>query len=271
MDEENIAPDATEDVIPVEDGQAEDTEPTADAQEDTVTEEEPQDYDSQFSEFIAKKGWDAESAPAQLLKSYMELEGKLGNWKDVEDKASQYDTLFENLPNLEQKAAKYDEIMLERERAAAQLPEPDEIDFTTAPTETLAQLWKAGKIGLADLPPERQYSVQQAAAQADAAFERSVETKAKDLMTKYPILKDESITNLVADKIEKGIDPEEAVRQVQELVQATEKRTEERMRADMEKLKNANIETSSPSIATKSNKKVSSVYEAFQQAKDAQE
>lgn len=271
MDIEETAPDTTEDVVPVEDGQAETTEPTADAQEETVIEDSPQDYDSQFSEFIAKKGWDAESAPAQLLKSYMELEGKLGNWKDIEDKASQYDTIFENLPTLEQKAAKYDEIMLEREQAAAQLPEPDEIDFTTAPTETLAQLWKAGKIGIADLPPERQYPVQQAAAQADLASERAIETKAKDLLTKYPILKDEHITNLVADKIEKGIDPDEAVRQVQELIQATEKKTEERMRADMEKLKNANIETSSPSIATKSNKKVSSVYEAFQAAKDAQE
>lgn len=271
MEIEETAPDTTEDVVPVDDGQAETTEPTADAQEETVIEDSPQDYDSQFSEFIAKKGWDAESAPAQLLKSYMELEGKLGNWKDIEDKASQYDTIFESLPTLEQKAAKYDEIMLERERAAAQLPEPDEIDFTTAPTETLAQLWKAGKIGIADLPPERQYPVQQAAAQADIASERAIETKAKDLIAKYPILKDEHITNLVADKIEKGVDPEEAVRQVQELVQATEKKTEERIRADMEKLKNANIETSSPSIATKSNKKVSSVYEAFQQAKDAQE
>lgn len=265
-----MAPEATEETLVVE-GQAENTEPTGEAQEETVIEDSLQDYDSQFSEFIAKKGWDAESAPAQLLKSYMELEGKLGNWKDIEDKASQYDTVFENLPTLEQKAAKYDEIMLEREQAAAQLPEPDEVDFTTAPTETLAKLWKAGKIGIADLPPERQYPVQQAAARADAELERSIETRAKDLLTKYPILKDEHITNLVADKIEKGIDPDEAVRQVQELVQATEKKTEERIRADMEKLKNANIETSSPSIATKSNKKVSSVYEAFQAAKDAQE
>jgi hypothetical protein len=198
MDEQNTAPDAT----PVAEGQAAIEPTSSDAQVTPVESTETDNYDSQFSEFIAKKGWSAEDAPKQLLKSYNELEGKLGNWKEVEEKASQFDEVFPEITTLQQKATAYDEMI--RKQQAAPLPEPDQLDFSTAPVNTLAQLWKNGKIGLADLPPERQYEVQRESAREDAEHDRNIERKAKDLMSRYPILKDERITNLVADRIEKG-------------------------------------------------------------------
>lgn len=263
MADDNTAPVVTDDVAV---GQA-DTESSAKTQEEVVSEKSPQDYDAQFSEFIAKKGWSAEDAPQQLLKSYTELEGKLGNWKDIETKASQFDELYPQYQILQQKAAQYDEFVRQQQ---AVLPEPETVDFSKAPTELLAQLWTKGKVGLADLPPERQYEVQRAAARQDMEFERGVESQAKSLMSKYPILQDERVTSLVADKIEKGTDPEKAIQEVQELMQMAEKKAEERIKADMEKLKNADLESSSSPVSTRSNKKVSSVFEAYQLAKGEQ-
>lgn len=263
MEENKTAPETVATSEPV-DGQAP-TESSSQTQEPVT---DAPSYETQFSEFIAKKGWKPEEAPQQLLKSYSELEGKLGNWKEVEDKASQFDEVLPEITTLQQKAAAYDDLL--RKQQAAPLPEPDQIDLNTAPTDTLAQLWKVGKIGMAQLPPERQYEVQRTAAKQDAEYDRVIEGKSKDLISKYPILKDERITNLVADRIEKGVDPDKAVQEVQELLQATEKKTEERIRADMNKLKEANIDTSSSPVTTKTNRKVSSVFEAYQLAKEGQ-
>lgn len=264
MNEETTAPETVAPSAPVE-GQA--PQESSSQTQETVTTEPS--YETQFSEFIAKKGWKPEEAPQQLLKSYSELEGKLGNWKEIEDKATQFDEVFPEITTLQQKATAYDEIL--RKQQAVPLPEPDQIDLSTAPTDTLTQLWKQGKIGMAELPPERQYEVQRQAAKQDEEFDRVIEGKSKDLISRYPILKDERITNLVADRIEKGVDPDKAVREVQELLQSTEKKTEERIRADMDKLKAANLETSSSPVQTKTSKKVSSVFEAYQLAKEGQD
>lgn len=225
--------------------------------------------DEQLAEFYAKKGWDPEKGTEQLFKSYTELEGKLGNWKETERNATLYGELLNQSKEWYQKAQMWEEAQ-KREGIFKNLDgvKNGEVDLKSLPTEQLAFLWKEGHIGLNQLPPQRQYEVQKFTSQADAEFDRNIKTQANTLIEKYPVLKNPKVANLVADQIEKGVDPDKAVSAIMGLVSEFQKKGEETVKKDIEMLKNGNLERTSSAAPTKSSFKAKSVRDAFIAAKE---
>ena len=226
-------------------------------------------FEEQLSEFYAKKGWDPEKGVEQLFKSYGELEGKLGNWKDVEKRSTLYDELVNQSKEWYQKAQMWEEAQ-KKDGIYKNLEgvKNGEVDIKSLPTEQLAFLWKEGHIGLNQLPPQRQYEVQKFTSQADAEFDRNVRTQANTLVEKYPVLKNPKVANLVADAIEKGIDPDKAVQNVMGLISEFQKKGEETVKKDIQMLKDGNLERTTSAAPTKSNFKAKSVRDAFMAAKE---
>lgn len=225
-------------------------------------------FDSQLNSFFEKKGWSPDNGMKQLFESYQNLESKLGNWKEVEDRASKYD-------DLNQKATMWDRAQqhLEQLRVSGQL-EQGQLDYAQVPTETLSNLWKSGKLNIADLPPDKQYEVQRYTHAQDIAFEQATQKQAQDLAERHPIIKDPMWAEVIANQIEKGVfengrelEPEEIVTRYEQKLQEAERRGEEKSRALTQELKQGNLERTSSAAMTKPNVKVKNVHEAFMAAK----
>ena len=256
---EVTAPDAGEvtPVAPAEapvipDGQA----PVEDAK---TTETVPNPFDERWNGFIQKKGWKPEMAQQQLLDSYEHLESKLGNFSEVSEKAQLWDAAQRNLEQLQLKGQ----------------IDAGQFDFTKAPVEQLAELWKDGKVSLADFPPQRQFEVQkhvteQEYAQREQARvqEEHYKSAAQALVEKYPILKNPDISNIVASYIEGGMEPDQAVSKVQDLLGGAERKGEERIKKDIEMVKQGNLERTTSAAPTKPKRVIKSVRDAFLAAKD---
>lgn len=231
-----------------------------------------------YNTLVSEKGWDPKTANEQLIKSYQDLEGKLGNWKEVEQRAQEYQEFQEQYgdPNgLAEKAQAWDRAQnyIQEMQQNGQL-KGENIDTSKLPTDRLAQLWQNGVIGLNDVPKERQFEVQRFVQAQQTAFEENVRQEATRLTEKYPILKDPKIRTLVANQIEAGLrddngkelTPDEIVEQVQSLVQQSEKKGEQRLKQETEKLKEGNLESSDSAAKTKPVTKVTSVKDAFDAA-----
>lgn len=228
-------------------------------------------YEERLSEFYAKKGWDIEKTPAQLLDSYEQLEGKLGNWQEIEQRAQKAEVLEKQLSEATEKAQRWERAQEELKTLEQQNQiQKGTFDFSKAPTDQLARLWTQGQIGLADIPPARQFEVQKFAAAQEAAFETHVKKVETDLREKHPILNDPDIEALVAQKITANptIEPEEIIKQIEAKFQQAEKKGEERIKQDMEKVKQGNLERPGSPISTKANIKVRSVAEAMRYAQE---
>lgn len=238
-------------------------------------------------ETLAKeKGWKENEIVDQLSQSYQELERRLGNYKDVSDKAKTYDELAEKydldqLEQMAQQAQAYEQARanLDRFTQDNQL-EQGNLDLSQAKTDQLAQLWRNGQIGLNDLPKERQYEVEQFVRNQDQAIAQATEKQAQELTEKYPILKDEYWSGLAADRIEKGmtdpktgreLSPEEIVMQLDHQVKQLEKRGEERLKKQTEKIKQGNLESSDSNASTRPNPKIKSIHDAFRAAQQEAE
>lgn len=255
--EGQVAPDVTPEVTPVVDGQG--------TGEPAQSPQQPAPFETRFNEFVTKKGWDPAKGTEQLLTSYEELESKLGNWNEVESKAKWLDENRESLITLQEKARMWEEA--EQARQAEALA-TGTFDYSQAPTKDLALMWKNGQLSLADLPPQRQYEVQKFAAAEDLAFETQNREQAQQLVQNNPILKNPEVRNIVADYIEKGMDPNEAVTKVKSLFSEFEKQGEERIKKNIELLKNGNLERTTSAAPTKPNRVINSVRDAFMSAKD---
>lgn len=233
-------------------------------------------------ETLAKeKGWKEDQIVDQLSQSYQELERRLGNYKDVSEKAKTYDELAEKydldqLEQMAQQAQAYEQARanLDRFTQDNQL-EQGNFDLSQAKTDQLAQLWREGRIGLNELPKERQYEVEQFVRNQDQAIAQATEKQAQELTEKYPILKDEYWSGLAADRIEKGmtdpktgrqLSPDEIVMQLDQQVKQLEKRGEERLKKQTEKIKQGNLESSDSNASTRPNPKIKSIHDAFKAA-----
>lgn len=223
------------------------------------TETVPNPFDERWNGFIQKKGWKPEMAHQQLLDSYEHLESKLGNFSEVSEKAQMWDAAQKHLEELELKGQ----------------IDAGQFDFTKAPVDQLAELWKNGKVNLADLPANRQYEVQkhviaqeQAAKEQERVQEEQYRTQAQQLVEKYPLLKNPDISNIVASYIEGGMEPDQAVAKVQSLLGGAERKGEERIKKDIEMVKQGNLERTTSAAPTKPKRVINSVRDAFLAAKD---
>ena len=239
------------------------------------------DTDSQYKDLdtlIAEKGWDAETANEQLLKSYQELEGKLGNWQEVEQKAGDYESLATELSQAKEKAEAWDRAQEHIKNLELQGQyEAGQVDLSTLPTGQLADLWKNGQIGIADLPKERQFEVERYVQADEAATNAAQEQEVKELVEKFPIIKDPHWASVAADQIEKGVvdpktgrelTPEQIVGRLDSQIKLAEKRGEERIKKDTEELKKGNLERSDSGVTTVPNPTIKTVHDAFQAAKN---
>lgn len=204
-----------------------------------------------------KKGWSPEEAQAKLIESYTSLESKLGNWKDVEMKAKQ-------AADFQKKAEMWDRA----QRYLDTLGTDGKPDLSKMSTQDLAGLWQDGRIGLNDVPAEKQYAVQQFVNDQARVAEQATAQQAQDIVKNNPWLAESpEMVELVATKIEAGVDPAEAVEAVHRVVLAAEKRAEERRKADVARLKNGNLERGGAPGTTKPNIEIKSVADAFRAAK----
>jgi len=202
-----------------------------------------------------KKGWDPKEAPALLAKSYAELESKLGNWKETESRASRYD-------QARQKAEMWDRAQ-EYLNTAGEDGTPD---LSKMGVEQLASLWKMGQVGLADMPADKQYLVQSYINSTSVAADKEITRQAETLATKYPIIKDPRVAEMVASRIEGGTDPDTAIQDVMTLMQEAEKKAEERIKQNTQRIKNGDLETSGSPAMTKPHMKIRNVRDAFKAA-----
>lgn len=247
-------------------------------QEEAQSSNQAPTYEERLSEFYAKKGWDIEKTPSQLLDSYVQLESKLGNWSEVEQKAKRLDEITTKLPELEDKAKRWEEAQNNFKRLQEQkLIDEGKLDLNQARTDILAQLWREGRISLADIPKNRQYEVQNFVSNQDQQFSSTIKAQADDLVSKHPILKEPEIMELVATQIERGwfdqrlgreLTPDEIVARVEQKFQAAEKKGEERLKQTQAEIVNGNLERSGSSVQTKPNVKVRTVAEALKFAKE---
>lgn len=278
---------------PVADGQVATTTPstpvsTVDGQGEGVVSDTTPDatitpsFEEKWGSFLKKKGWDPAKGQEQLLTSYEELESKIGNYGDVAAKAKQYEELYPQALDWQTKARMWDEAQQKLDRSTMdQQIQNGEVDLGRLPVPQLTQLWKEGRVGLNELPPQVQWQVQkQALAEEQAQTERirQIEEQsvkeAQVLTEKHPILKDPVHRDLIASAIEKGVSrngrelsPEEIIVEFEQKIQEAERKGEERLKADMEKLKQGNMERTTSAAPTKANGKVGSVFESFKYAK----
>lgn len=242
----------------------------------------PVTFEERQSAFFKKKGWDITKGPEQLLTSYEELEGKIGNYSDVASKAKQYDDLYQKALDWQKKALMWDDAQkyLEQQTIDQQIKNGN-MDIEKLPVPQLVNLWKQGKVGLNDLSPALQWQVQREAMaeeQRQADTERNIEEQSKQeaqqLTERHPVLKDPYHRDLIASAIERGVsingrelNPEEIIIQYEQKLQEAERKGEERLKADMEKLKQGNMERTSSAAPTQANGKAKSVFEAYNYAK----
>lgn len=225
-------------------------------------------FEERLTGLFEKKGWNQDNWQQNILDSYESLETKLGNWSEVEGKAGKYDQLFTDATDWYSKAQMWD-------RAQARLAELEQsnqigtgdFDVAKAPTETLAKLWSEGKIDISQIPPERQFQVQKHAMAMESAIEAENKAQAEKLVETNPILKNPKVANLVADKIEQGMDPQQAIDEVKSLFSEFEKKGEERIKQDIAMVKEGNLERTSSAAPTKPNRKITNVRDAFYAAK----
>lgn len=263
MDDTQNAP--VEETITTDAGQAQKT------VESATTDVQPEvSFENRANSFYQKKGWDPEKGPEQLLNSYEELESKLGNFKDIEQKAQLFEQLGINPDELQQlrtKAQQYDAVQKEIEEFRLNQRLNESPDYSTFTNQELAQFWKNGKVSLADLPAQRQYEVQKYVAEQDAQSEREYEQNARALAEKYPeVSKDPDLINVVAAQIEAGVDPERAFKMMQDKIRDIERKSEEKIRADVQRLKQSGVERTTSGVSTVSNEKAKSVRDAFKYA-----
>ena len=226
-------------------------------------------FEERLSGLFQKKGWTPDNWQQNILDAYEGLETKLGSWKEVEDRAGKYDQLFTEATDWYTKAQMWDKAQAN----LAQLEQSNQIqngdfDVHTAPVETLAKLWSEGRIDISQIPPEKQFQVQRQAHAMDQAIEAENRTQAQKLTEDNPILKNPKVANLVADMIEKGMEPLKAIEEVKSLFNEYEKKGEERVKQDIAMVKEGNLERSSSAAPTKPNRKITNVRDAFFAAKD---
>lgn len=215
----------------------------------------PPAVDDPILTLATKKGWDPSQAPGLLAKSYVELESKLGNWKETEKRAQLYE-------EARSKAEMWDRAQ-EYLNSAGEDGTPD---LSKMSVEQLAQLWQMGQIGLADMPANKQYLVQSYISSSTIASDKEVTRQAEALAQKYPILTNPKVAEIVATRIEAGTDPETAVQDVMALMSEAEKKADERYKANTQRIKNGNLETSGSPAATTPNIKIRNVGDAFRAA-----
>lgn len=253
---------APEDAVIADDGQATTMDDASSTTKPTVS------FEDREREFFTKKGWDPEKGREQLLDSYTQLESKLGNFKDLEEKAQLYESLGiapDEVDELRRKAQAYDESQsyIEELKLTNGLS-TGEIDYSTLPTDRLAQLWEKGQIGLADIPPNKQFEVQKYAIENLQSQEREYEDQAKNLQQEFPeVFADSELTNIVATMIEAGVDAKVAAKQVSDKLRLSERKGEEKVREEINKLKDSGLERTSSAASTVSNTKAKSIRDAF--------
>lgn len=203
-----------------------------------------------------KKGWDVKQAPALLAKSYIELESKLGNYKEVEKRAALYE-------EARQKAELWDSA----QRYIETQGEDGTPDLSKLSTQDLASLWENGQVGLADMPADKQFEVQRFVNAKISAQDNAVTQQAQQIFENNPILKDPTVLELVATRIENGIDPDQAISEVKTIMQKAEKSVEERFKKDTEMIRNGNLESSGSPASTVPKIEIKSVADAFRAAK----
>jgi hypothetical protein len=259
MPEEIIPP--VEEVTPVS---TEETPETPESTPETITppedegQEKPGDSitDDPIVALATKKGWDPKQAPTLLAKAYTELESKLGNYKDVEKRASLYEA-----------AQKKAELWDAAQRYIESQDADGAPDLSKMSTEDLASLWENGQIGLADMPADKQFAVQRYVNSSQTAADSAVTSQAAQLVKDNPILNDPEVLELVATKIENGVESGEAIRLVKSIMQKGEKTAEERLKKDTEMIKNGNLEAGGSPARTTPQPKITTVREAFLAAK----
>jgi len=261
MDDNNTAP-----VTPVEGGDGQAQTEVVETQATTTPQDPQVSFEDRQRAFYEKKGWDSEKGNQQLLESYEQLESKLGNYKEIEDKARMFDDqglTTEQFQSLRQKAQAYDDTQsyIEEQKMQHGL-ETGELDNLTV--QQLTKLWEAGQLSLADIPPARQAEVQRYFNSSQAQEERVHESQARELGEKYPeVFGDAELTNMVATLIEQGTDPNKAAQLVQTKLRASEQKGEQKVRAEIEKLKNGGLERTSSGATTVPNIKTKSVRDAY--------
>lgn len=216
----------------------------------------PPAVDDPILTLATKKGWDPKQAPGLLAKSYVELESKLGNWRETEKRAQSYE------------AARHKAEMWDRAQEYLDTTGADGTpDLSKMGVEKLAQLWQMGQIGLADMPADKQYLVQSYLNSSSVAADRAVTQQAESLAQKYPILRDPRVAEVVASRIDAGAEPESAIREVMAIMQEAEKKAELRFKENTRRIKNGNLENSGSPAATKPHMKIRNVRDAFMAAK----
>ena len=218
---------------------------------------------NRLHELARKKGWDVEKAGDLIVDSYTQLESKLGNWKTVEQQAQQFAQIQGTLPDLQKKAEAWDAA----QRYLESVGDDGKPDLSRMSVQDLASLWQNGQIGLADVPPQLQYQVQQHVVAAEKASEQMVQQQATQLVDQYPVLRDPYVADLVATKIEAGVDPHAAIKQVQAMLSNAEKQFQERQKQDNERIRNGNLESPGSPAPTRPSVKISTVGDAFRAAK----
>lgn len=236
-----------------------------------------------LEELAESKGWDAEKANEQIIRSYQDLERKMGSLPDVTEKAAQYDQLAEKynldqIDNAFERAAAYERAQeyIENLRTQEQI-QSGQTDLTSLSVNQLGQLWQNGQIGLADMPADKQAQVLSHMQNEQLSFERAAQEQARQLQEEFPaVFSNDRLASIAADLIERGqtdssgreLSPHEIVQNLQEEIQKAEKLGEERIRKDTEEIKKGNLERTDSPASTKPNKKVESIYDAFAAAKD---
>jgi len=236
-----------------------------------------------LEELAEAKGWDVKKANDQLIRSYQDLERKMGSMPDVSEKAAQYDQLaekydLERIGDVFERAAAYERAQeyIDNLRTQEQI-QSGQTDLSSLSVQQLAQLWQNGQIGLADMPAGKQSQVMAHMQNEQLAFERAAQDQARQLQDEFPaVFKNDRLAKIAADLIERGqvdasgreLSPHEIVQGLQEEFQKAEKLGEERIKKDTEEIKKGNLERTDSPASTKPNKKVESIYDAFAAAKE---
>jgi len=255
MLEENTTP-STEEVTPVS------TETVAPVTETTTPPDngqgQPSDTttDDPIVAIATKKGWDPKQATTLLAKSYTELESKLGNYKEIEKRASLYE-----------EAKKKAELWDSAQRYIESQGADGQPDLSKMAVSDLAALWENGQIGLADMPADKQFEVQRYVSASQSAAEGAVTNQASQLIKDNPELNDPEVLELVATKIESGVEPNEAIAMVKRVMQKAEKSAELRLKKDTEMIRNGNLEAGGSPARTTPKNEIKSVADAFRAAK----
>ena len=238
--------------------------PEGKAKESAPAPDKPVQYEinDKVKEFYEKKKWNLDDGLNPLVDGYSQLENKLGNWQQTERDATAWRNAQEQIAQME---------------AKKQL-ETGNINSLT--TDQLAQLYRSGRVSIAELPANRQYEVQKYVQEQDANFNNVIETQAKDLAEKHPIIKDQKWTAIIADQIEKGVKdpktgreltPEEIITQFEQNIQEAERRGEERLKENTQKLKEGNLESTGSAASTKAKPVIKSIKDAYDAARREQE